>query len=143
MTVSDSDPTASPEPEGSGSGDGNGGGTRLLDQCFETFVYAPLGFALDAPQLYPKLAERGRNELNLATMVGRFAVKKGSSVAEQYLERGAEQVSGLLRDIGLLPKDEAPAPPRSSGATIADLGIDVPDASVDHVEAPSPSASFL
>ena len=44
---------------------------------FDVFVYAPLGFALDARQLCPKFVDRGRNQVVLARVVGKYAVRKG------------------------------------------------------------------
>ena len=41
-----------------------------VDQWFELFVYAPLGFALDARQLFPKLVDRGRSQVVLARVIG-------------------------------------------------------------------------
>ena len=44
----------------------------LLDAC----LYAPLGFLFEAPSLLPKLAERGRNQVRVAQMIGKFAVTR-------------------------------------------------------------------
>ena len=83
-----------------------------VDQWFEWFVYAPLGFALDARQLLPRFIDRGRSQVVLARVVGRYAVEKGSNRAGGYLGQSQEQVSALLQTLGLLPEDhEPPADP--------------------------------
>ena len=48
-----------------------------IDQALDVFVYAPLGLALEAKNLLPQLAERGRGQFALARLAGRFAAEKG------------------------------------------------------------------
>lgn len=49
-----------------------------LDQALDLFVYAPFGLALSARDELPRLAERGRQQLDaqitMARMIGKFAV---------------------------------------------------------------------
>ena len=52
----------------------------------DVFVFAPLGFAFDARELLPKLAERGRNQVALLKVVGQFAVNKGRADADRILK---------------------------------------------------------
>ena len=93
--------------------DGAGGsGSRPkspVDQWFEWFVYAPLGFALDARQLLPRFIDRGRSQVVLARVVGRYAVKRGSKRAGDYVDQSSTQVSAVLRALGLLPEESGPA----------------------------------
>ena len=79
-----------------------------VDQWFELFVYAPLGFALDARQLLPRFIDRGRSQVVLARVVGRYAVKRGSRRASTYLDQSGTQVSAVLQTLGLLPDDTGP-----------------------------------
>ena len=51
----------------------------------DVFVFAPIGFALDARELVPKLAERGRNQFALLKVVGQFVVNKGRADADRIL----------------------------------------------------------
>src|SRR5687767_887188 len=69
----------------------------------DVFVFAPIGFALDARELLPKLAERGRNQVALLKVVGQFAVNKGRADADRILK----------------PKQSAPptAPPAAAPRT--------------------------
>jgi len=52
----------------------------------DVFVFAPLGFALDARELVPKLAERGRNQFALLKVVGQFVLNKGRADADRKLQ---------------------------------------------------------
>ena len=99
------------------SGEGANGGRpkNPVDQWFELFVYAPLGFALDARQLLPRFIDRGRSQVVLARVVGRYAVKRGSKRAGAYLDQSGTQMSAVLQALGLFPDETGP------GADPADL----------------------
>jgi len=77
-----------------------------IDQWFEVFVYAPLGFALDARQLYPKFIDRGRNQVVLAKVIGKYAVEHGSKQMGSYLGDSGTQVAAVLQTLGLLPEED-------------------------------------
>jgi hypothetical protein len=86
-----------------------------VDQALDLLVYAPLGFALDARTLLPKLVDRGRSQVALARMMGQFAVEKGQKGAGRRLSQAQEQAFAALADLGLLPGNgqgptTAPAP---------------------------------
>lgn len=107
---------------------------RPLETAADLLVYAPLGFALEARRMLPTFAERGRNQIQMTKMVGRFAVSQGRSEADRGLAKLAGRAEGLLQEFGLrpLPDEEpetppepvaaTPSPPRS-GAEAADLPI--------------------
>lgn len=82
---------------------------HVLDVC----VYAPLGFALEARSLLPKFVDRGRNQIVLARVVGKYAVRKGSRATENRFNQAQEQVVGVLRLVGSSPDDLEPS---SNGA---------------------------
>jgi hypothetical protein len=79
-----------------------------VDQWFEVFVYAPLGFALDARQLFPRFVDRGRSQVVLARVVGKYAVQHGQTRAERYLGDSHNQVAAVLQALGLLPEENEP-----------------------------------
>ncbi len=91
-------------------GEGTSGGRPKspVDQWFELFVYAPLGFALDARQLLPRFIDRGRSQVVLARVVGRYAVKRGSKRAGTYLDQSGSQMSAVLQALGLFPDETGP-----------------------------------
>lgn len=49
----------------------------VVEQALDYLVYAPLGLALEAKDLLPKLADRGRGQVALARLAGRFAAQRG------------------------------------------------------------------
>jgi hypothetical protein len=93
---------------GANSG-GSGRSRSPVEQWFEVFVYAPLGFALDARQLFPRFVDRGRNQVVLARVIGKYAVEHGSKQVEGYLEQSQTQVAAVLQALGVLPEDTTPA----------------------------------
>ena len=68
-----------------------------IDQWFELCVYAPLGLALDARQLLPRFIDRGRSQVALARVVGRYAVRRGSTRA-----------GAVMQTLGLIGEEAAP-----------------------------------
>lgn len=116
-----------------------------VEAALDLLVYAPLGLALEARTLLPSLAERGRNQVMVARMLGRFAVQQGQAEASKRLAPVHEQVEAVLADLGLVPRpapQPAPAPPPAPAAPAADVarsGPDGPPAASD----PSVAASEL
>jgi hypothetical protein len=80
-----------------------------VDQWFEVFVYAPLGFALDARQLFPRFVDRGRNQVVLARVIGKYAVQHGQRRASSYLDQSRTQAAAVLQALGLLPEEAEPS----------------------------------
>jgi hypothetical protein len=74
-----------------------------VDQALDLLVYAPLGFALDARTLLPKLVARGRSQVDVARWMGEHAVAKGQKGASRRLSIVQEQAVSALTDLGLLP----------------------------------------
>lgn len=60
-----------------------------LDRLLDVVLFAPLGFALDAPTLVPQLVERGRRtvetQVRTARVLGQFAVAQGRREVERRL----------------------------------------------------------
>jgi hypothetical protein len=92
---------------------------HVLDLC----VYAPLGFALEARTLLPKFVDRGRNQIVLARVVGKYAVRKGTRATENRFNQAQEQMAGVLRLVSPSPDEPTPS---SNGATSRTNG-DRPD----------------
>jgi len=95
-----------------------------VDQAVDLVVFAPLGFALEARKLLPSFVERGRQQVQMARMIGKFAVAQGQQEAKGRLGKVQEQADAVLSELGLRP----------SGAVAA------PTASADPAPAPAPSA---
>src|SRR4051812_10360203 len=113
-----------------------------LDQAVELAVYAPLGFVLEARKLLPSFVERGRQQVQMAKMIGQFAVKQGETEANKRVSAARAQAESILTEFGLVPgRDDSsaadvaapsaptvvasvPAAPRArSGASAAELPI--------------------
>jgi hypothetical protein len=81
-----------------------------LDSLLELGLYAPLGLALEARDRLPDLIARGRqqvaSQVNLARMMGQYAVREGE---KDWRKRLAE-VQTTLQGLGLLPEPNPPAP---------------------------------
>ncbi len=68
------------------------------EQLLDVLVYAPLGLLMEARDLVPKLAEKGRQrmggQVTVARMIGEMAVRQGQRRAEKVLQRLRDQQSG-------------------------------------------------
>lgn len=87
-----------------------------VDAALDVLLYAPLGFALEARSLLPKLVERGRNQVSMAKVMGQFAVQQGQVEATKRLGPVQEQLRGqvgsVLADLGLASRPGPPPSPR-------------------------------
>ena len=106
----------------------------LLDAC----LYAPIGLALDARTLLPTLAERGRNHVNLARVVGQFALGKLTKDLGPLQSEAERWLGPLLAPFGFAapdlvdvaePRDasavapEEPTPPETAIPAAEDLPL--------------------
>jgi hypothetical protein len=94
-----------------------------LEHAVETALYAPIGFAFEAKRLLPEFIERGRQQVNMAKMVGQFAVNHGQATASKRLGKVQEQAEAILHEFGInVPEPvaaPAPAPPRAPEPVVA------------------------
>lgn len=113
---------------------------EAVEAALDLFVYAPLGFALEARGLLPRFVERGKNQVTMAKMVGQFAVQQGQVEASKRLGPVQEQVETVLADLGLVPRPSSsssssapnePAPAPEADATPAAVVELVPEPEVD------------
>jgi len=89
-----------------------------VEQLLDLFVYAPLGFVVDAKRVVPELAERGRAQAGVARMIGEFAVSWGNTKLQGAMADAQEQAVGLLQRFGVAAPERSPAP----GAPVDDGG---------------------
>lgn len=104
------DQTGEPPPSGNPTTVGEAGDPLTTDgtvhgasapSVVEAVLYGPLGLALEARSLMPRLVQRGRNEVAMAKMVGQFAVRKGTEDLAAGALVGQEKLLDLLRGTGL------------------------------------------
>lgn len=114
------------------------------EQLLDLLVYAPLGLLLEAKDLLPRLARKGRErmggQVTVARMIGEVAVRQGQRRAEAALRRLREQ-QGAARtpaadtppSNGHGPSPAAPTPaatgPTPDAAALAIPGYDTLSAS--------------
>lgn len=86
---------------------------QAVEQAVDAFVYAPIGLLFDGPALFPKLVEKGKNQVQMARMMGQMAVQMGQSEAEKRVKDAQGQVRDTLVGLGVVPptRADAPTPP--------------------------------
>jgi len=80
-----------------------------IEQLLDLFVYAPLGFVVDALRVVPELAERGRAQAGVARMIGEFAVSWGNTKVQGAVADAQEQAVGILQRLGVASPEPKPA----------------------------------
>jgi hypothetical protein len=99
-----------------------------IEAALELCVYAPLGFALEARSLLPRFVERGRNQVAMARVVGKFAVEKGREDLGGRVADGQATVVGLLRLAGVVgPEADGGEPEGATARPGAPVVALVPD----------------
>jgi hypothetical protein len=82
-----------------------------VEHAVETLVYAPIGLLFDGASLLPQLIEKGRNQVTMARMLGKFAVAQGREEASKAAGKLQDQAAGVLELIGSMGADHTgPAP---------------------------------
>jgi hypothetical protein len=126
------------------------------EQLLDLLVYAPLGLLLEARDLVPKLAKKGRErmggQVTVARMIGEMAVRQGQRRAETVVRRMREQQRGAATPVadapptnGHGPTPAGPSPaaagPTPDAAALAIPGYDTLSASqvVPRLEGLSPT----
>jgi hypothetical protein len=79
----------------------------VVEHAVETFVYAPIGLLFDGASLLPQLVEKGRTQVTMARMLGKFAVEQGRDEATKAASKLQDQAAGVLE---LLAGAAAPMP---------------------------------
>jgi hypothetical protein len=97
-----------------------------IDSALDLFVYAPVGLALTAMEELPKLAEKGRaqvqGQITIARMVGQFAVAQGRREIEKRLGANGRGAAGGEAKAGGKPGGTPSAPTTSRGSSPAGSG---------------------
>jgi hypothetical protein len=106
-----------------------------VEAALDVLVYAPIGLVFDGPALFPKLVERGRNQVAMARTIGQFAVQQGQVEAGKVASRLSEQATDLLGNLadrpgaGPAPTPPAAPPPPVAPEAAVDPDVDVPEVS--------------
>ena len=89
-----------------------------VEHAVETFVYAPIGLLFEGASLLPQLVEKGRNQVTMARMIGKFAVEQGRGEATKAAGKLQNQAAGVLEFIGgsVTPVSLQPEPAKLESA---------------------------
>ena len=96
-------------------------------------MYAPLGFVLEARKLLPTFVERGRAQVQMAKVIGKFAVDQGQNEAGKRISKVQEQAKGVMREFGLAADDARVEESSSSDATHGTSSKSAPSARAEPV----------
>jgi hypothetical protein len=88
------------------------GDDELAERLLDVFVYAPLGLALEAKEMIPKLAERGRGQVALTRLAGTVAAQRGQAEASKLID---EISDALATFFGGDSAPATPAEPKNTG----------------------------
>lgn len=91
--------------------------TSLTDRLLDLVVYAPIGLALEAKELVPKLADRGRGQVALTRLAGRVAADRGGDDARAFVGQLLDSVGSLLSGEGGGARSGAGRPAPGPAAT--------------------------
>ncbi len=112
-----------------------------VEQALDVLLYAPVGLVFSARELLPKLAEKGRNQLGMAKMIGQFAVQQGQSEAGKVLGQASKQAMATLETLAGRPPASTPSSNGVAGngsqpaATVDVEVVDTPTAPTSGPEA--------
>ena len=84
-----------------------------IEQAVDLFFYAPLGLIMNADEIVPQLAARGRKQVVLARLMGQYTVRKGHARAEKALTRLQNLAAQQGRPDGA-PAEPATEPERAT-----------------------------
>lgn len=71
-----------------------------VEHALDTLVYAPIGLLFEGGSLLPQLVEKGRNQVTMARMIGKFALEQGRVEATKAATKLQDQAAGVLDFIG-------------------------------------------
>ncbi len=96
----------------------------FTDALLDAFVYAPIGFALDARDLQPDLARRGRQHAAAARQIGEMAVKAGLKRLDSNHSAATQESSA---DPGVSDAADASAAPERAQEESSAEELAIPD----------------
>ncbi len=90
-----------------------------VEHAVEALVYAPIGLLFEGASLLPQLVEKGKAQVTMARMLGKFAVEQGRDEATKAASRLQDQAAGLLDFVGgtVTPIPTEPPAPEAAKAT--------------------------
>ena len=68
---------------------------RLTEQLRDLFIFAPIGLALEAKELVPKLADRGRGQVAITRLASKLATDRGQSEIKRIVDQISSMISAV------------------------------------------------
>lgn len=89
---------------------------QAVEHAVEVLVYAPIGLLFEGASLLPQLVDKGRSQVAMARMIGKFAVSQGRTEASKAASKLQDQAAGLLGFVGegLTPAPADATPPKAA-----------------------------
>jgi hypothetical protein len=88
-----------------------------IDQALDVLVFAPLGLLFSARETVPQLAEKGRQFVAAARVMGEFALGQSREQAEKAVRQASDQAGQTLSVVGGLTAGRRPRPATSERPT--------------------------
>ena len=73
---------------------------EAVEHAVDLLVYAPIGLLFDGASLLPLLVEKGKSQVTMARMIGKFAVEQGRTEATKAAGRLQDQAAGVIDFLG-------------------------------------------
>jgi hypothetical protein len=80
---------------------------QAVEHAVDLFVYAPIGLLFEGATLLPQLVEKGKSQVTMARMIGKFAVTQGRTEATKAAGKLQDQAAGVFDFLG----DSVTGPP--------------------------------
>jgi hypothetical protein len=99
-----------------------------VDQALDVFFFAPIGLALNRDEMIGRMAERGRQSVTAARMLGQLAMHQGRFELDKVLDRVQDHAATFVERFGYLGRDvrpttdEATPPPPPVDPVVVDPG---------------------
>jgi hypothetical protein len=119
---------------------------QAVEHAVDLLVYAPIGLLFEGTSLLPLLIEKGRSQVTMARVIGKFAVQQGRTEATKAAGKLQDQAAGVLDFLGdsvVGAPAGQPAPPPVAARRTATARPPTPDgAGRPNGEVPIPAANL-
>lgn len=92
-----------------------------VNQLLDMFIYAPIGLLYEYPDVLPQLVKKGKSQVQIAKVMGEFALRKGqadpAAFAAESLAGAGGAIAKLITELGDLLANPQPETHSSDGAS--------------------------
>jgi len=92
---------------------------QAVEHAFDLFVYAPIGILFEGGSLLPELVAKGRSQVAMARMMGKFAVDQAAKSASDATAKAQDRAAGVIGFLGdsIAPLETEPEPSAAAPAS--------------------------